>query len=592
MPFDLIVVIATTVAALVLFISEAVRVDLVAVLVMAVLLVSGVLTPAEGFAGFSNEATVTIAALFVLSEAFRRTGALNAAGEHLGKLFEVNEVLALMTMMTGVAVMSAFINNTAVVAVCMPLVISMSRRHGISPTRVLMPLSFAAMFGGLCTVIGTSSNLLVSSLLTEHGMEPISMFEMTVPGLIFFLVGTLYMVTFGRWLVPARGAQPDLAAQYDIDEYLAEVRLLPDCSECGRSVRDVRFGNHKKAGTVIGVVREDVELASLENLILQAGDILRIRGSLNEIHAIEKRDDILIQAPTRETTREFRAPNRELFEAVVAPDSILAGRTLDEVDFQEHFAADILAIRSRGQTYHSRLTRERLRGGDVLLMEAPVGEIARLQQSQAFVVVSELGQPELQTRQIIPVVGIMALVVGLAAFEILPIAVSAVAGAVLLVLWGVLDAEDAYHAIDWQVIFLLGGIIPLGLALEKTGGAALLASHLTGWLGSYGPLALLAGFYLLTTIMTDLMSNQATAILLTPIAIGAAATLGVDARVFVIAIAFGASASFATPVGYHTNTLIYGAGDYRFTDFVKVGLPLNLIFWAVAVFYLPGFWPF
>jgi di/tricarboxylate transporter len=599
--WDLIVVLSLTGLAVILFVLEVFRVDLVALFVMATLMLTGIVTPRQGFSGFSNEATITIAAMFVLSAGLRRTGAVNILGDRLADLFEENYWVGMIVMMLGVGFLSAFINNTAVVAVMLPLMIKTAREAEYSVTRVLMPMSFAAMFGGICTLVGTSTNLVVSSVLEQSGMEPLGMFEMTPLGLVLFGLGMIYMLTIGERLMPDRGGpEDDFVESFELNHYVTDLELLPNSELVGEPVPGGWLADDDDT-KIIEVFRDNVPLTYPSPAItLQPGDVIRIRGTAEAIRDIEARPAIRIR-PLHNLERREDQGDTGLYEAVIAPDSELDHASLRDVEFEQEFTADIVAIRrqqarvvpgrKRTKVFHTDLRDEELRAGDVLLLQCDRRNVHALQNDPSFILVSEIGLPSYRTEKTLPAIGIVAAVVISAALGWWHISVAATAGCVLLVALGIVTIEEAYEDINWEVIFLLGGLLPLGTALQETGGIAILSEGLIGFLGPYGPTAVLSGLYLLAAILTGFMSNQATAILFTPIAIDTAAHMGVDPRPLVVAIAFAASASFLTPVGYQTNTMIYGVGQYRFSDFIRVGTALTLLFWLAATVGIPYFWP-
>ncbi len=590
MTLELGIVLGVTLMALVLFVTELLRVDVVAMLVLIILLLTGILTPAEGLAGFSNEATITIAAMFVLSEGLRRTGGLSRLTRLLGRIFEQNHILAIFLLMLGAATVSAFINNVAVVAIMLPVMLGLCRDMGMSPTRILIPLSFAAMFGGTCTLIGTSANLVVSGLLIDHDMEPIGMFEMTPVGLLFVVAGIAYLLTLGRRLLPARGDGHSFGDTYERGEFRADLRVLPGHRSLGKVASE--FFQPGETAKILGVHRDSTLLSGdLDNLELQSNDVLRLSASVRTIQRL-RTDDKLMMLPLEETSDATDVDGLNLFEVVVSPESPMVGKTLSDAGFERHHPAVVIALRRAGKVVVENLLDVPIQGGDVLLMQAPRKELRRLQKNDDFIVISELGLPDFKEKLLIPVIFMLGAVVAFSALGWAPIVILALAAAVVLILMRVLRPDHAYEAIDWEVIFLLGGFIPLGVALEKTGAIDLISEAIVGWFGQFGPLAMLAGIYFVTNFMSDVISNNATAVLLVPVAIGTAAAMGVDPRPFVIAVAFASSASFASPVGYHTNVMIYTAGDYRYTDFIKVGVPLNLFFLVVAVIFIPMIWGF
>ncbi len=593
MTIELGIVLGLTLLALVLFVTDALPVELVAIIVLSLLFITGILTAEEGLAGFSNEATVAIGAMFVLSEGLRQTGALDTVTARLSGVFRHNFRLGLLVMMVGAAIISAFINNVAVVAVMLPVVLAMSRRLDVNPTCLLIPLSFAAMFGGSMTLIGTSSTLLVSGLIHDQGMEPIGMFEVTPLGLALFAVGITYLMTIGQRLLPDRPVQDEWKQQYDRPEYRAQLELLPGHDAIG--IPADQFLGAEDDLEVIGVFRDGRALPDpLQEVELRAHDVLRVATSARIVGKMDRHRQVKV-VPLKTIVHEdsrYDLEELELFQVVIAPNSRMVGKTLREARFDAHHPALVVALRRAGEVMVDDLLDVELRGGDVLLLEAPERELRRLGQSEEFLVASEVPAEKFKPRLLLPVLAVFAAIVALAALGVLPIVKLAVAGAAAMILFGALTVQDAYRAIDWQVIFLLGGFIPLGTALEKVGAIDIAAHGIAGWLGVYGPLAVLAGFYFTTTFFSDLISNQATAVLLTPVAISTAVSLGVDPRPFVIAIAFAAANSFGSPIGYHTNVMIYGAGNYKYLDFVKVGVPLNLLFLGTAVIVLPMIWSF
>jgi di/tricarboxylate transporter len=592
MTVEIAFVIALLIIAVILFATEALPIDLVALLVMAALLITKIITPQEGISGFSNEATVTIAAMFVLSAGLFNTGAVNFIGVWLAKVGKMNFWLALATMMIGTAAVSAFINNTAAVAIFLPIVVGMAREIKVSPSKLLMPLSFASMFGGICTLIGTSTNILVSSIAERYGQPPFRMFEFAPLGLAMFAIGLLYMMLIGVRMIPDRRRGDDLTKTFGMGHYLTEIVLRPGAKSVGQTVGDSPLVADLDLD-IIDVHRGGAPLRPLtSSTLLQANDVLRVRCNVEKVRKLQEREGIILRSDTNLWERDLESDEATLVEAVIAPNSVLEGRTLAQVQFHHHFGATVLALRHRGEVMHENLEQTPLRSGDVLLVRIKSDNLEELKRDPAFVIVSEVGLPEFRKRKIIPAVAIVAGVVVLAALNLLPIMVSAIIGCILLVLTRCITMEEAYKGIDWKVIILLAGVITLGTALEKTGAAHLTAELILSTVGGWGPIATVSVLYLLTFLLTAIISNTATAALLAPIAIAAAESLGVDSRPLLMAVTYAASASFMTPVGYQTNTLIYGAGQYKFADFLRVGTPLNLLFWIMATFLIPYFWPF
>ena len=591
MDLSTVAVLGLMVVAVVLFVSDRLRSDMVAMIILGALLLSGIITPEEGFSGFGHPATVAVAAMFVLSAGLERTGAVAGVGELLTGLGQRSPRGALIGMMLAIGTISAFINNTAAVAILLPPVLTMARRIEVSPSKLLIPLSFASLFGGSCTLIGTSTNLLVSSMAEQQGQPAIGMFELSRVGLVLAAAGLVFMATVGYRLLPDRGHGADLTEEFDVGSYLTELEIIPGSKLIGTTVGSCALSEIDI--DVLAVVRQGQTMTLPKvNTVLEENDVLWVRSDLQSMKTLRAADWISIRHGRKWGDLGLEADDATIIEAVVAPGSSLIGKSLKENNFRNRFEATVLAIRHHDHIRHSRLATTPLAAGDALLIETPKNQIARLKQRREFVVVSDVGPLDVKTHSKWTAIAIVAGVIIAAASGWIHISAAAIGGAVLLILTGSLRVDEAYRAIDWQVVFLLGGILPLGIALQKTGGADLLANLLIDWVGSFGPMAILSALFLVTTVLTAFMSNTATAALLIPIAMTAAASLGIDPRPLIIAIAFGASASFMTPVGYQTNLLVYGPGSYRFSDYMKVGVPLTLVFWVLATLLIPLVWPF
>ncbi len=592
MTFEIAFVLTILAAAVVCFATERLPVDLVALAVLSALLASRLLTPEEAISGFSNPATVTVATMFVLSAGLARTGAVALLGRRLAAAGRFGLLPTLLALMALTGAVSAFINNTAAVAIFLPIVLGLSRETGISASKLLIPLSFSSLFGGSCTLIGTSTNILVSSIAERHGLAPFGMFELAPLGLVLFAAGGLYLLTVGVRLLPDRRSGADLAQSYGMGDYVTEVLVLPGSPSVGRPLRESPLVRDLDLD-VLQIEREGrpAEVPGAAT-ILAAGDLLRVRCDVEKIRRAEAQEGIALKAGLKWRDEDLQAAAAALLEVVVTPGSALEGKTIKEAGFRQLYGGTALAIRQRGELMRERLGTTRLHAGDVLLVEVRRDRIAPLKRIPDFVIVSEIDREEPRRGKLALALAIVAGVVITATVGLLPIVGSAILGSVLLVLTRCITLDEAYHAIEWRVVFLLGGILPLGIALETSGAARLLTSWLVGSIGAWGPVALVSVFYLLTSLLTETMSNNATAALLAPIAITTAAALDVDPRPFLMAVTFAASASFMTPVGYQTNTLIYGPGHYRFTDFLRVGTPLNLLFWLLATLLIPRIWSF
>lgn len=592
MSYEMIFVFGVLLLAVVLFVTEKISVDLVALLIMAILLVSQILSPAEGLAGFSNTATITVASMFIISAGLFKTGAVNFLGTFVNRIFKQNFWVAMIAVMILVGVLSAFINNTPVIAIFLPIILGVAKETKISASKLLMPISFASMLGGVCTLIGTSTNILVSSIAEEKGLPAFTMFEFLPLGLAMFIVGTAYMLIIGIRLIPERRSEGDLTETFSLGEYLTEVVLQPHSSSVGCKIKEAPIC--KDLDFLILEIRRGEELLNLPTaeVVLQAGDSLKIRADVEKIRALQKREGVKLKPQSKWGDESVTSEDYKLVEAVVAPHATFDGESLQELNFREKYGTTVLAIRQHGKLLREKISDTKLRGGDTLLIEANKDRIASLKLDNDFIIVSETETVKFRRDKVIIALLIVAGVILSASLGFLPIVVSSVVGAILLVLFRCLLLDEVYQAIDWKIIFLLAGVLSLGTALEKTGAAEMVSSTILSSVGSFGPVLLVSAFYLLTLILTEMISNNASAALIAPIAIATAATLEVSPIPFLVAVTFAASASFMTPVGYQTNTMIYGPGQYKFFDFVKVGTPLNIILWITASLLIPVFWKF
>ncbi|WP_165967472.1 SLC13 family permease [Luteimonas aestuarii] len=573
--------------ALFLFISEKLPVDLVAMLVLASVLILGLVTPAQALSGFASEATVTVAAMFVLSAGIARSGILNGLGDLLSRIrWPWMFALAMMLLAAGT---SAFINNTAIVAVFLPLVIAAAAATGQSPSKMLIPLSYAAQFGGVCTLVGTSTNLLVHSVAVQHGLSGFTLFEFTALGIWFVVVGTVYLMFSRRYLLPDYGI-PNADDDSHRGRYLTELHVPEKSSLIGKRGNELLPLDSGDV-YIIEIVRESVTLHSPSTTEVQAGDRLLLRGAWNAIDKVRKELKLDYDPVAKDLVAD-PAADRVHAELMVVPGSHLAGHTMASLRFGHTYRLRVHGLQRPNERLRRPLHRIPLEVGDILLVDGTPAALDALRQEPGLMLLTRRAKREVDSRRAILSVGIMVAVIALSAFEIMPIVASALLGCVALVAVNVLTPEDAYGGIDWRVIMLLAGVLPLGIALQNSGGADWIAQGALDLIGNGNPLLTLAIIYLLTAVMTEMMSNNASAVLIAPIAIATAGVMGVDPKPFLVAVAFAASTSFATPVGYQTNTMVYTAGGYRFSDFFRIGVPLNLIFFVMAVVLIPRYFPF
>ena len=590
MTWEIAFVLGLTIVAVVLFVTEKFSTDVVAVVVMVVLLVSGILTPAEGFNGVANPATVTVGAMFVISAGLFRAGAVNFLGRGLRRLARRSSTLMVLVMMLGVGSLSSFLNNTATVAIMIPVIMVVAQRVNTSPSKLLMPLAFASLLGGMCTVLGTSTNILASSMAETAGLEPLSMFEFSRLGIIFFAVGVIYMMTIGRKMIPEHRTSGDLTRSFGLGDYLTELQLSDKSQLVGESLESAPLLEEFDI-EVLQIIRGKDLLRPTPKTVLREHDLLRVKGDVSTINELKERAEASLGMQIKWQDSDLESKDTKLVEAVVGPSSPLAGRSLVESNPRKNYGVSVLAIRHHGALKHGELQNIKLMSGDTLLIEVPNSRIPYLIQQRVFLVASNAGIPQFDLPKAAKGVAIVVSVITSAALGWLSIASAAAAGALLIVLSKCISMEEAYAAIEWNVLFLLAGMLALSIAMEKTGTSAMLAGGIVDVFGAMGPRALVAAFFGATMLLTSVMSNQATVALLIPVAITTAYSIDANPRTFIFAVMFAASSSFMTPVGYQTNTMIYGPGQYTFNDFLRVGTPLSLIFWVLGTLLIPWFWP-
>lgn len=575
---------AVVAAATVLMILDRGGPDLVLFLALCALVVVGILEPRAAMAGFADPATVTIAVLFVVAQAVQDTGGLALLSSAL--FGRTESARGALTRLVGtVAGLSAFLNNTPIVAMFVPVATGFARRVGASPGRFLLPLSYAAMLGGTCTLVGTSTNLLVSGLLEQTSQAPLRMFELTWVGVPTALVGMVYLVTLAPKLLPDRD-DPFAEAQAKAREYLAEVEVAEDSPLVGRTIADAGLRN--LPGLFLVEIRR-ADGARIQPVAPE--DRLRARDHL-VFTGIASRIKDLTSMPGLTATGEVPDPGHNLYEVVVSHNSWLVGRNVRGTNFRRRFDAAILAVHRSGERIGGRIGDIVLRPGDTLMLTASPGFQRTWQHARDFYLVSEVpfdGQPRYQ-RAPLALLALLVMVATPGLFQI-GMTVPAMAALIVLLVTRCISPRAARAAVNWPVILLIGSGFGIARALEVTGAAAGIADLVVRGPGALGPLALLASVYVLGTVLSLFVSNAAAAVLLFPVAAGAAQAAGLDVRPFAVALAMAASAAFATPIGYQTNLIVQGPGGYRYLDYVRVGLPLHLLAFGVAIAVIPWVWP-
>jgi len=570
---------------------EWMAIEVAALTVLAALLATGQLSVGEATAGFSDSAVLTVLLMMILSEAVADSGAIAQVGHRIARLARGSFPAAAALVLIVAGVTSMFINNTAAVAIFIPVVIQLAKQHRSSPSRLLLPLNYAAIFGGTCTLIGTSTNLLVSSLAQGRGLLPFSMFELFPLGIVFFATGLAY----NAWLIrrlPDRGDPGNLTGKYQLTPYLTEIRVPADSRLIGRTVVEARVADRYRL-TVLEILRGPRRIAyDLRSTPIQAEDILIVRGTMEDIVLFKEQQVLLLLTDVKLSDRDLAGEDTTLVEVQLSPASTLEGMSLREIDFRRRFGAFVLALGRTGETIREQLSRVALRRFDTLLLLGPRRTVEQLFRLDDFLPLQEVDlRLRLHPRWWLHTAALAGVVIAATLFHV-PLLAAALVGAVVLLASRAVKIQRVYRSVNWSVFFLLAASIPIGTAFEKSGLAARLGEGVAVAGSDYGPWLALSLTYLATMVLTEILSNASTAVLMVPVALSTAAVLGVDSRPFLMAVTFAASNGFVTPIGYQTNAMVYGAGNYRYTDFLRAGLPLNLLFWLLASLVIPLLWPF
>ena len=582
----------------ILFVMELFPLDVTALSILAVVLVLGYISPEEAISGFANPAVITIALLFVLSHALQKSGILEYMVIRLNKLTERSRFLGLFVFLISVALASAFVNNTAIVAIFIPLTIRLAQKYNLSPSKLLMPLSYIAIIGGTLTLVGTSTNLLVNSIYVNSisSSPPLGMFEFAKFGLVMLVIGMAYLLIAVPFLIPSRTVTSSLTKSYHMGGYLTELKVSAESPLVGRTCKE-RAVNKNYDITVLDILRNGKLISkNIRDTFIHPEDILFVRGSLENFLRMKEVEKVTMLTDEKLTQDELIHDDNTLVECLITNQTDLVGKSLMEINFRRRFGSFILAIRREGEIFRKKIAHVVLQAFDTLLIYGPIEKIKELSDSGDFIVLGEI-EATLQKHKYwwVSVAVIFGAVI-LAALGIVPILKGALIGAIFLLVIRVITANEAYQSINWQVIVLIAALIPLGIVIQKSGTAFWIGTVLNDIANAFNPLVrptiMLSLVYLVTIILTEMTSNAATAIIMTPIAISAAQQMGLDPRTFVFAVCFAASASFITPIGYQTNLMVYGPGGYKFTDYVRVGLPLAIVLWCMATWLIPILWPF
>jgi di/tricarboxylate transporter len=578
--------------ALVLFGTERIPIDIVTILLVILLIVTGTLTATEALAGFGNDIIITIAGLFILTGGLVKTGVVDTIGRRLQRIAGGSEFRLTALIMLVAAMCAAVMKNTTTTAMFVPVVLGLSERTRIAPSKLMMPLAFGAILGGTCTLIGTSTNLAVSGAITRYGMQPFSMFELTWVGVPIVLVGMLYMLLIGLRLLPRRGGEDSLTEQYHIREYLSEVIVTEASPLVGKTLKDANLSNDLDL-TVVGIVRGNQgRIAPSASQVIEADDLLLVQGRVEDILRVKSEAGIEIKADFKLSDNVLETEDVALFEVMVLRGSDFIGRTLKGLRFRKRYGLTALAINRHGVALLTKLSTVSLRFGDVLLVQGKHEQLEHLIADGNLLLLEDISERHGRygkRRWALIAFGVF-LFFSILHLPQVPLPVAVLIGALILLASKAVRLTEMYGLIEWRLIVLIAGMISFGTAMEKTGTDKYLADLIVRGVGSYGALAVLAGFFLLTVALTQPMSNQAAALVVIPIAVQTAVSLGLNPRTFAVVVTYAASCSFLTPLE-PACVLIFTPGRYRFLDFVKVGSILTLAVFAIVMLLAPLIWP-
>jgi len=593
MDLQIILVSLILIAALILLISEKISVDKTAMGIMVVLSLTGILSPKEAVAGFANPAVITVAAMFLLSHGLIRTGAVGFMTELLLKFSKANKTYAYILILSGVAIASAFINNTPVVVLFIPIVMGLSCECNFSPSKILIPLSYVSILAGTCTLIGTSTNIIVSDLFSMAGYAPLSMFELGKIGIPIAVLGIVFLIIVSPKLMPGRTAPVCELDEGQANKYIAELIVLEYSPLIGNE-DIIEFAQETLGLNVIEIFRNgNIFDPARTRISVKQEDILLVKGSAEDLVSVLKKQILALAHGEEGMAFGSGLKDDLIIELIVPPLSSLLREPLLSTDLKDDPDVQIIAIRSRSHHYsYRKIQSVKLKIGDIILVRCPREKLSKIRKSTDFVIIEDIHHAMIDKDKARLAVGIFAGVVLGATFGVADIMVCSLTGVFLMTLTHCVSLKDAYRSLQSEVLLLIVGTIALGVAMQKTGATQLYADFFLSFFDGMSPKYVLAGIILLSSICTHILSNNATAVLLLPIAISTAVSLGVNPKPFVIGVCFGASACFATPIGYQTNLLVYGPGGYRFSDYLKLGMPLNIIIILCSFALIPMVWPF
>lgn len=592
---EILMLAAIILVAVVLFATRIIPIEVTAVLVISSLAFTGILTPDQALQGFSSSATVTVAAMFILSAGLARTGVVDMLAGRMANYSELKLPHLLFLLAGVVALFSAIANNTPVVIIMIPVLMRLSRSGNFSTSKVFLPLSYFSILGGTCTVLGTSTNILIDDLFRRAGGPGFNIFDFTPLGSVYLIIGVVAIVILAPRVLPDRSSLSSLLPSDRGARFVTEFVLEPGSNLIGQRVNDI-WGSESTVRLLEIIRGEDVILggyATKNDYRFEANDALIVEGSPTELSAFLNNFEGVELASV--IADEHRVPMKtvqlKLVEAVVLPDSYFIGRVVPDLGLNRLYGVKVMAIQRHGRQHRYQIRTMRLTSGDVLLLHADDHGIGALRETGAVLIVEGVEQTVHRRRKRRYAVGIVAAVIASAAFFGIPLAISALAGAALMIVTRCIRVDEAARSLDLATLLLLAGTIPLGIAMLNTGMAPRIVEGITGAVGVEHPVIIISALYLLTAILTSFLSNTAAAVLLTPLAIDLGIAMNIEPQPLLMAVAFGASACFATPIGYQTNAIVMGPGGYTFGDYLRIGIPLTIILWIAATVLIPLFWP-
>ena len=592
MTTEIAIVLALLVIALILFGTERIPIEVVSILLVMALVLTKTLTVSEAFAGFGNDIVITIAGLFILTGGLAKTGVIDLVGRRLHRTAGDSEFRIVALIMFAAAACAAVMKNTTTVAMFLPVVLGIAARRNLSPSKLLMPLAFGAILGGTCTLIGTSTNLAVSGALPRYGIQPFTMFELTQVGVVIVGVGMVYMLLVGLRLLPGGKVAESLTEQYHVRQYMTEVIVLDDSPLIGKSLAETRIGDELDL-TVLGILRGEKQyrMAPHPREQIKANDLLLVQGRVEDILKVKAEAGIEIKPDFILNDSVLEDKDTELFEAAVPRASDFVGRTLKRLDLRKRHGVVVLAINRHGVNLLSKVSRVRLRFGDVLLIQGNREQVERLAADGHILLLEEISEKQARPEKKRWALLAFGIFLFLSLTHLVPLPIAVLLGVMILLASQSLRMSEVYEIIDWRLLILIACMMSFGVAMEKTSADQYLADLIVKGTGQYGPTAVLAGFFVMTVALTQPMSNQAAALVMLPISVKTALALGLNPRTFAVTVTYAASCSFLTPLE-PACVLVYTPGRYRFLDFVKVGSILTVAVFAIVILLVPVFWPF